>query len=95
MGEAVEKAIWIGYTIVETPAEGIVGLAMKTFLVYLHDRGRAPPDRRGNDPCTLWDAEPDGGINGELALSAIRDVARLVPELAPLCARALVAEEAS
>ena len=66
-------------------------------------RQRGPPGRgvrepeRGDsgDPCAL--NPPHGNdidpVNPEMAVSAIRDIARLVPELAPLCAPTL-AEEA-
>jgi hypothetical protein len=91
--EAVGGTIRIEEALAETPAESLAGLAFKVFLLCRHDYGRVSRDKLGADPCTLWAIEDGRGISSLLALSAIRDIARLVPELAALCAPTL-AEEA-
>jgi hypothetical protein len=90
--EALEKANRLEDAIIETPAEGIVGLAIKTFYLYRESFRFAQP---GGDPCAL--NAPKGSdyvdpVNAQTAVSAIRDIARLVPELAPLCAPALAGD---
>ena len=69
----------------ETPADSSVGFAVKMFLLCRNDYGRVPRDKRGIDPCVLWATHGEGMPNA-LAVSALRDIARLVPELAPLVA---------
>jgi hypothetical protein len=63
----IEKAI------ADTPAEGVIGLAVKFCL-------------------GLW---KDGHLFGQITRSSLRDAARFVPELAPLCAEILEEEEES
>jgi hypothetical protein len=89
--EALAKANRFEDAIAETPAEGIVGLAVKVFFLYRDSFTSTQGGRRGDDPCALnppnrRDTAP---IKAEMAVSAIRDIARLVPELAPLCAPTL------
>jgi len=93
---AVAKADQFEDAIAETAAESILGLAVKVFFLY---HGSFSSICRGAplaDPCSL--NPPDDMIapgNPEMAASALRDVARLVPELAPFCAPAIAEEKAS
>jgi len=93
MAEAVAKATPFEQAIIGAPAEGIVGLAVKLTFLHRHDNSFVPQARRGerHDPCLLWPPSEDdrGYLSVEMSLSAIRDIARLVPELAQLCAPAL------
>ncbi len=61
----IEKAI------ADTPADGVIGLAVKFCL-------------------GLW---KDGTSFGEITRSTLRDAARFVPELAPLCTQVLEEDE--
>jgi hypothetical protein len=92
--EAVDKANRFEDAIAETPAEGIVGLAVKVFFLYRASFTSMPGGRSGGDPCAL--NAPKGNdidpVDPEMAVSAIRDIARLVPGLASLCAPALAEE---
>jgi hypothetical protein len=76
--------------IAETPAEGIVGLALKVFFLYRADHTVVPKGKRSGDPCALNPpTERDDCLSPDMSFSAIRDIARLVPKLVPLCAPAL------
>jgi hypothetical protein len=88
MDEATSKASRFEDAIAETAAEGIAGLAVKLFVDY-HQQD---PCARAGDPCAL-SGNADLAERSGLALSAIKDIARLVPELAPLCAPALAENE--
>jgi hypothetical protein len=89
-----ERARGLWRAVVETPAEGVAGLAVKLFLLH-HESLRLVPDGyepADDDPCTLIRPREDELVEPEsleIISSAIRDIARLVPELAPLCAPAL------
>ncbi len=94
MAEAVCKATRFEDAIAETAAEGLLGLAVKVFFVYQAGHTVVPKGRLGGDPCALHPPTDRGDcLSPLMSLSAVRDIARLVPELAPLCAPAL-AEEA-
>lgn len=67
--------------ITETPAEGATGLAVKVFLsAYYEGEG---------DDCALAPSES----MSDNTRSLLQDIARLVPELAPLCAPALAEDK--
>jgi hypothetical protein len=94
MAEAVCKATRFEDAIAETAAEGLLGLAVKVFSVYQAGRTIVPKGRLGGDPCALHPpTDCDDCLSPLMSLSAVPDIARLVPGLAPLCAPAL-AEEA-
>ena len=81
--------------IAETPAEGLLGLAVKVFFLYGAGHNVLPKGRPGADPCALYPpTDRDDCLAPGMSLSAVRDIARLVPALARLCAPAL-AEEAN
>jgi hypothetical protein len=94
MAAAVAKATPFQEAIIETPAEGILGLAVKVYFLHDHDHSMIPDGERSDDACALYPPSENerGSISAEMSLSAIRDIARLVPELAPLCAPALAGE---
>ncbi len=69
-GPALARLRVIEKAIADMPAEGVIGLAVKSCL-------------------SLW----KGDLGGELTCSTLRDVARFVPELAPLSAMVLEEEE--
>ena len=89
-----ERARGLRRSIVETPAEGVAGLAVKWFLLHHQAFRMLPPGYQpaDDDPCEdeLFEPECRGLITSTLA-----DIARLVPELAPLCAPALAEEAVS
>jgi hypothetical protein len=54
-----------------------------------------PKGKLDGDSCGLYPpSEHDDCLSPEMSLSAMQDIARLVPELAPLCAPALNRHEA-
>jgi hypothetical protein len=87
---AVDEVMAIEEEIAGTPAEGMLGMAVKVFLLC---RDGFIPKPGGRDPCALSPSDGNTApLYAEMAISAVRDIARLVPELAPLCTPALAAE---
>ena len=87
--EALTKVVELENAIIETPASGVTGLAVKAYFLALGHLGGS-----ASNPCALAtfherDYQAPGGrlFDGDRALKAlIEDAVRLVPELAPLAA---------
>ncbi len=91
MGEAVGEARRFEDAIAETDAEGLLGLGVKVFFLYRAGHTVVPSkEQPGGDLCAVYlPSDRDDCLAPEVSLSALRDIARLVPELAPLCAPVL------
>jgi hypothetical protein len=90
--DACAAAFEIEDYLVETPASGPIGLAIKVFLRHKDEHQGGP---RGGDPCKLCvpvKGERDGLVE-DVEESLLRDAVRFLPELAPLCA-AVIGPEA-
>jgi hypothetical protein len=86
--DVMDRVIEIERQIYAAPAVGVVGLGIKAFMA-----ARASGHRGAADPCGLGFSEGNYGATGdrldEAAISfkgLIEDVARMVPEIAPLAA---------
>jgi hypothetical protein len=86
--ERAEEAAWdIACTIVDTPATGVAGLAIKAYLCL-----RADDDYFHQDHAALSGRLPDypwPRFIASLQRGMLKDMVRLAPELAPLAVKAL------
>jgi hypothetical protein len=87
---AIEEADGLETEVLELPASGVVGLAIKTYLLVRARRGpdlfdptASPGEITPNDGY-----EPDGRLRRDLRdlKGVAADLVRFLPELAPLCA---------
>jgi hypothetical protein len=84
---AFDRICDVAREIAARPAQGVTGMAIKLFLRHHEEHPFGPWGDLGL--CTPIEGAHEFPIIADLERSLIADVARLVPELATLCTRAL------